>query len=142
MKQLQIPQRRGNRWLKNVYETLLDPEIEVPKNISWAAYHANRYQKKDLIVSPSALLPLFHENAHSVAMIHHSMNLIKNAVDHINSGQIPVIAFDQPLYTIAKQIQRKWPEMYGEEKFVIMLGGFHVGKAALFTVGNWLKGSG
>ena len=64
MKQLQIPQRRGNRWLKNVYETLLDPEIEVPKNISWAAYHANRYQKKDLIVSPSALLPLFHENAH------------------------------------------------------------------------------
>ena len=40
-----------NRWLKNVYETLLDPEIEAPKNISWAAYHANRYQKKDLIVS-------------------------------------------------------------------------------------------
>ena len=63
-------------------------------------------------------------------------------MDHINSGQIPVIAFDQPLYTIAKQIQWKWPEMYGEEKFVIMLGGFHVGKAALFTVGNWLKGSG
>ena len=114
-----------NRWLKNVYETLLDPEIEAPKNISWAAYHANRYQKKDLIVSPSALLPLFHENAHSVAMIHYSMNLIKNAVDHINSGQIPVIAFDQPLYTIAKQIQSKWPEMYGEEKFVIMLGGLH-----------------
>ena len=45
-----------NRWLKNVHETLLDPETEAPKNISWAAYHANRYQKKDLIVSPSALL--------------------------------------------------------------------------------------
>ena len=63
-------------------------------------------------------------------------------MDHINSGQIPVIAFDQPLYTIAKQIQWKWPEMYGEKKFVIMLGGLHIEKAALYTVGDWLKGSG
>ena len=32
--------------------------------------------------------------------------------------------------------------MYGEEKFVIMLGGLHIEKAALFTVRDWLKGSG
>ena len=130
-----------DRWLRNVHEILLDTEIEAPKNISWAAYHAHRYQRKDIIVSPSALLPLFHENAHSVAMIRHSVDIIRNAVDHINDGQVPVITFDQPLYTIAKQIQWKWPEIYGEEKFVIMIGGLDIEKAALSTVGDWLKGS-
>ena len=134
--------KEEDRWLRNVYEILLDTEIEAPKNISWAAYHAHRYQRKDIIVSPSALLPLFHENAHSVAMIRHSMDIIRNAVDHINNGQVSVITFDQPLYTIAKQIQWKWPEIYGEEKFVIMLGGLHFEKAALSNVGDWLKGSG
>ena len=124
--------------MRNVHEILLDTEIEAPKNISWAAYHVHRYQRKDIIVSPSALLPLFHENAHSVAMIRHSMDMIRNAVDHINNGQVPVITFDQPLYTVAKQIQWKWPEIYGEEKFVIMLGGLHIEKAALSTVGDWL----
>ena len=128
--------------MRNVHEILLDTEIEAPKNISWAAYHAHRYQRKDIIVSPSALLPLFHENAHSIAMIRHSMDIIRNAVDHINNGQVPVITFDQPLYTIAKQIQWKWPEIYGEEKFVIMLGGLHIEKVALSNVGDRLKGSG
>ena len=70
------------------------------------------------------------------------MDIIRNAVDHISNGQVPVITFDQPLYTIAKQIQWKWPEIYGEEKFVIMLGGLHIEKAALSTVGDCLKGSG
>ena len=62
-------------------------------------------------------------------------------MDHINNGQVPVIAFDHPLYTIAKQIQWKRPEIYGEKKFVIILGGLHIEKAALSTVGDWLKGS-
>ena len=127
--------------MRNVHEILLDIEIEAPKNISWAAYHAHCYQMKDITVSPSALLPLFHENAHSVAMIRHSVNIIRNAVDHVNNGQVPVITFEQPLYAIAKQILWKWPDVYGEEEFVIMLGGLHIEKAALSTVGDWLKGS-
>ena len=70
------------------------------------------------------------------------MIIIRNAVDHTNNGQVPVITFDQPLYTIAKQIQWTWLEIYGEEKFVIMLGGLHVEKAVLSTVGDWLNLSG
>ena len=81
-------------------------------------------------------LALLHENAHSIAMICHSTNVERNAVDHINNGQVSVIISDQPLYTIAKQIQWKWPEIYGEEKFVIMLGGLHIEKAAPSTVGD------
>ena len=131
-----------DKWLRNVQEILLDTEIEVPKNISWATYHAHLYQRKDIIVSPFTLLPLFHENAHSVAIIRHSVNIIRNAVDRINNRQVPVITFDQPLYTIAKKIRWKWPEIYGEETYFIMLGSLHIEKVALSTVGDWQKESG
>ena len=38
-------------------------------------------------------------------MIRHSMNVVKKAVDILNPGQVPIITVDQPLLTIAKQIQ-------------------------------------
>ena len=34
--------------MRNVHEILLDIEIEASKNISWAAYHAHCYQRKDI----------------------------------------------------------------------------------------------
>ena len=49
---------------------------------------------------------------------------------------------DQPLFTIAKNIQWKWPSVYGESKFVIMFGGLHIELAALQTEGNLLESSG
>ena len=53
------------------------------------------------------MLPMFLENAHSVAMILHSMKIIRDAVQHLNPGQTP--AMDQPLYAIGKQIQWSCP---------------------------------
>ena len=44
----------------------------------------------------------------------------------LNPGQTPVIACDQPLFMIAKQIQWMWPEQYGEGSFMVMLGGLHI----------------
>ena len=40
-------------------------------------------------------------------MIRHSMDVVKNAVEHLNPGQTPVVTFDQPLFALAKQIQWK-----------------------------------
>jgi hypothetical protein len=56
------------------------------------------------IITPTALLPLFQESAHTVAMIKHSMDVVRCAVERLNPGQTSVIAFDQPLFAIAKQI--------------------------------------
>ena len=84
---------------------------------------------------------MFLENAHSVAMILHSMNVIKSAVQYINPGQTPV-TFDQPLFAIAKQIQWNWPASHGENQFVIILGGLHIEMAAFKVLGNRLNGSG
>ena len=54
---------------------------------------------------------------------------------------ISVIALDQPLYTVAKQIQWNFPEKYGKDKFVIMFGGLHVKIGFLKLIGSWLEGS-
>ena len=36
-------------------------------------------------------MPLFRENAHTPAMIHHAMMLIKEQTSFLNKGQIPVM---------------------------------------------------
>ena len=54
---------------------------------------------------------------------------MKNAVQHLNPRQTPVVTFDQPQET-------------GEDKVVVMFGGLHIKMAALKTLGNWMDGSG
>ena len=75
-------------------------------------------------------------------MITHGLDIIKTAVDYLNRGQLPVIAFDQPLYALAKLVQWNWEGNYGEKYFVIMIGPLHIEMAALKTIGDWLKDSG
>ncbi len=62
-------------------------------------------------------------------MIRHSMNIVKRAVKILNPGQVPVITGDQPLFTLAKQIQWSWPTTHGENHFV-MFGGLHISRVA------------
>ena len=59
------------------------------------------------------------------------MTIVKNTIQYLNPGQVPVIAADQPLYAPAKQVQWTWPEEFGEEKFVVMFEGLHIELAAL-----------
>ena len=70
------------------------------------------------------------------------MNLIKKATELVNPGQVPVLTVDQPLYAIVKKIQWTWPSIYGEDKFVVMMGGLHVEMALLKVIGDFLERSG
>ena len=128
-------------WLEHT-RRLLEDNTGTYENISWSAFHASRQPPLPRTISPTALLPLFLDSAHTVAMIRHSMDVVKNAVEHVHPGQTPVVTLDQPLFALAKQIQWKWPEKYGEEKMVVMFGGLHIEMAALKTLGDWLRGSG
>jgi hypothetical protein len=123
-------------WLENARNVLEGSAEMNNNNLSWAAYHASNQELGNRVITPTALLPIFLESAHTVAMIRHSMDVIKSAVEHLNAGQTPVIAFDQPLYALAKQIQWKWPEKYGEDMLVVMFGGLHIEMAALKTIGD------
>ena len=95
--------------------------VEGDSNISWAAFHASNRIAQDRPPTIGAMLPLFSEDSKSVAMIRHSMDVIKQAVQKLKPDQVPVITLDQPLYAIAKKIQWNWPEQYGENHFVIIL---------------------
>ena len=70
------------------------------------------------------------------------MDVISKAVQYLNLGQTPVLACDQPLFAIKKQIQWISPNSYGEDLYVIMLGGLHIEMTALKALGKWLYSSG
>ena len=125
-------------------EAVLNASQGLPqkKCISWSVYHSNQDGNEDKNPEPaiSSLLPLFPDQAKSAAMIGHFLDIIKACVDHLNYGQIPAVAMDQPLYAVAKQIQWNFPEKYGESQFVIMFGGLHIEMAFLKAIGGWLEG--
>ena len=91
----------------------------------------------ELNLAISSLLPLFEEQAASPAMSRHPMD-----VQYLNPGQTPIMSCDQPLFDITKQIQWISPNSYGEDLYVIMLGGLHRAMAACKAFGKWLDSSG
>ena len=129
-------------WLNNVKSLSGKNELSHEDFMSWAAFHASLQSSPVQQVDIVALLPLFLENSHSSAMIRHGMNVVNDVVQHLNPGQTPVIAMDQPLFALAKLIQWNMPETHGEDRYVVMFGGLHVEMAAFKVLGEWLDGSG
>ena len=77
-------------WLSKVKTALEKSTID--GWISWSAYHADMQQD---VIPPAvinALLTLFLDNVNSVAKIRHSMDIIEAAMQHLNPGQMPVLA--------------------------------------------------
>ena len=77
-------------WFKNINNivTMQQDAEDVPLDASWAAYHSNKenlVNRSSFFVS--ALLPLLPDQANSVAVIRHSMNVTKASIDFLNSGK-------------------------------------------------------
>ena len=96
-------------WLDKVMAALTKEELDRMDWISMSAYHASIQTTEIPPAAIIALLPLFMDSAHSVAMIKHSMTIVQATVQHLNPGQVPVLTADQPLFALAKQIQWTWP---------------------------------
>ena len=50
------------------------------------------------------LLPLFYHKAATVAMIKHGIDVLHQATQFLNPGQIPLMTFDALLFALAKFI--------------------------------------
>ena len=87
------------------------------------------------------LLPLFYEKSATPATIKHGLD---KAIEYLNPGQIPVTTFDQPLFVLAKLVQWKWPDVYGESVHIVMMGGLHniIEMTLWNTLGDILESSG
>ena len=107
-------------WLQFV--SLTNEVLDV-ETVSWSAYQSSKERGPHVNISISSLMPILQEQAHSVATIKHAMDKVKEVTSFLNPRQTPVMACDQPLFVLAKQIQWEWPEIYGEDRFVVMFGG-------------------
>ena len=128
-------------WLQKV-NLIVGTDDTEEISLSWSTHHASMHRGQAFEVSITSLLPLLRDQAHSVATIRQVMDKVKGIVDHLNPGQIPIIAANQPIYAIAKHIQWHWPDRYGENKFIIMFGGLHIEMAAFKSIGTLLRDSG
>ena len=70
------------------------------------------------------------------------MDVIAKATEHVYHGQVPVLTVDQPLFAIAKTIPWSWPDVYGDSKYVGLMGVIHIEIALLNVLGHWWDGSG
>ncbi len=131
------------KWLEESGTIILKQEtLKENVNVSWSAFHSHQPScTPPTSTVISVLLPLFPDQAKSVAMIKHAMDVIKLSVNHLNPGQVPVIALDQPLYAVVKEIQWRMRDNNGEDKFVMVFSGLHVEQAFLKVNGQWLKNS-
>ena len=71
-------------------------------------------------------------------MIKHVMNILIR-VTYLHLGQIPVMAYDCPIFAKAKLIQWTWPARYEEDRFLIMFRGLNL---EIGMLGDYLAGSG
>ena len=127
------------KWFQHGIQ-LLNKDILMKEDyISWAAYHASLDSNPPAVIS---LLPLFYEKAAALSMVKHGMDVLQSITTHLNTGQIPVMAFDQPLFTLAKFVQWCWPETHGESHFIVLFGGLHIEMALWNTLGDLLECSG
>ena len=132
---------REEDWLKNIQEVVTKKELSKEDTVSWAAYRASKSSLSSHQPALISLLPMFTENAHSLAMIAHGINVISAAVKHLNPSQTAVVTVDQPLFALAKEIQWTMHE-FDESHIVVMLGGLHIEMAAFKALGKWVHGSG
>ena len=111
-------------------------------NTAFAAYHSKANVQPDVHVCHNVMLPLLPAHIQSPATVRHLMNIVTRIVSTVNSSQPAVITADQPVYAIAKYVQWTYPELYGEDKIVMMMGGLHIEMAIDNMLGKWLAGSG
>ncbi|KAK3909702.1 Cis-prenyltransferase 4, chloroplastic [Frankliniella fusca] len=130
-------------WLHHVRERLDDVDHTEDLNVSWAAFHATKHLDA-ILPATNALLPLFETSSEDEEMMYHGMRLVRDLVNHLNKGQVPVLCVDQPLYKLARLIQWNSPSdgPLAENNFFVLLGPFHIEKAFLSVIGQFAENSG
>ena len=108
-------------WAQYALATV-DKAVRSNDVITWSGYHGSMNRPPPMSPVISGLLPLFYEKASSLAMVKHGMEMQRKVTAYLNLGQIPVTAFDQPLFAIAKFVQWNWLLVHGESRHVVMFG--------------------
>lgn len=90
--------------------------------ISWASFHSRQSSPVKQPICKTNMLPLLKDSINSDSVVRHCLDIIIDSTSKINPNQIPVCNGDAPVYARIKTIQWLYPEKYGEDKLVAMLG--------------------
>ena len=90
-------------WIHTTHEFIKKSKLENGDNVSWATNHAERQPPTERQPSKILLLPLFTEALHTVAMIRHSIVIVRKTVKHLDPDHTPVITMDQPLFALGNK---------------------------------------
>ena len=138
-------QLKEMKWIEHVKNHIKEESpTQAGVKFMWSAYHASQEDPNNQNALPviESMLPIFHETSTDPQMVKHGMGLIQKITQHLNPGQIPILTVDQPLYAVGKKIQWTFPNEFGEDKFVLMMGGLHIEMALWKALGDLLSGSG
>ena len=70
------------------------------------------------------------------------MEIVEKTTQLLNSGQIFVDESDQPVYRLLKEIQWRFSNRFGPEKYFRLLESLHLVKSILLLCGLLIEGSG
>ena len=93
--------------------------------LNWSSFYAEQEVPNSLPRCETNRLSLFFESSSDSSLACHAIKLIKKSTEFLNPGQTAVMACDQPMYAVAKQLQ--WTGLYPdirEQHFLRCFMGF------------------
>ena len=72
----------------------------------------------------------------------HGLFVIKEAMEFLNPGEIPVTICNQPPFAIAKVVQGSWPASHQENVHIVILGVLDTEMVVWTICGDLLAASG
>ena len=112
---------------------LLKTEVEKRDAIARAAYHASQKTPTHGLPVLCAMLPFVYEMSATPALIKHCMDVVKQATNLLNPGQIPVITIDQRVFALAKLVDPMAVSSHPRRRTVCS----HVGRLADTEMALW-----
>ena len=88
------------------------------------------------------MLPLIDASIHTLETQYHFMEIVEKTTQLLNSGQIFVDESNQPVYRLLKELQRRFSNGFGPEKYFWLCGSLHLEKSILLLCGLLIEGSG
>ena len=123
-------------WLESAYDA--EKSVWVP----WAKHHSSKKRTNVRSLDISAIIPPIDEPVHTLDMQFHCMELIIKIINALNPGQIACDTADQPIFKLTKELQIKFPELFGPDKYFCIFGSLHIEKSILIILGKLIEKSG
>ena len=134
---------KDEAWISHVTGLVKQGNIAHGNIITWSGY--NSTLMTDESIKPPAeigVYPLFPDKAATASSMKHAMELAMQGTQFLNPGQTSILGADQPLYALIKQIQWQYPDAFGEDKLVAMMGALHIEDKMHQMIGKLLRDSG